>query len=92
MHHLKLYYLGYRPPKFPREVLKEEDLNDQDLGGCYQDCLFCCGNCLSSYYSCSCGLAAICCVPSSFVSVETGTVGLYQRFGVYAKTVGAGLK
>lgn len=68
-----------------------------ELGGTYQEFLYCCGNC--------CGNIRIivpccCCVEYPYKQIDQSfigisffySIGIYERFGKYVKTMGSGLQ
>ena len=75
--------------KYPRQPMPESLEANLELGGTYQSFLYklgeCCG-CCRTYFPCCC------CVGYPYQQVEQSFVGLYERFGKYAKTVGSGLQ
>lgn len=60
-----------------------------ELGGAYQNFVYKlgeCFGCLRTYIPCCC------CASYPYQQVDQSFVGLYERFGKYAKTVGSGLQ
>ena len=67
-----------------------------ELGGTYQEFIFKLGQCLGC---CRTYVPCCCCasypyqqIDQSYVGKSFNNIGLYERFGKYAKTVGSGLQ
>lgn len=60
-----------------------------ELGGVYQQFIYKLGECLGC---CRTYIPCCCCAVYPYKQIEQSYVGLYERFGKYAKTVGSGLQ
>ncbi|KRX07816.1 hypothetical protein PPERSA_07566 [Pseudocohnilembus persalinus] len=74
--------------KYPRVLIPESAEENMEFGGCYQNCLYCCGSVLGTLRAC---IPCICCVDYPFLQINQGQEGIFQRFGKFTKTVKAGL-
>jgi len=75
--------------KYPRQPMPENQEQNMELGGVYQSFLYKLGECFGC---CRTYIVCCCCVVYPYQQIEQSFVGLYERFGKYAKTVGSGLQ